>query len=424
MTHPVDRPERVVVVGAGLAGLRTVQELRGQGFDGSLVLIGAEPHRPYDRPPLSKELLSGETDSSELEAAWDDLDVELRLGVTVTRLDPERQVVVMDDAGEVAEVEFDACVLATGAVPLRIAGEPAVTLRTLDDALALRSVLGLAPSGRRLAVVGAGWIGAEVATVAAARGWDVDVIEAAAAPLHGSLPAEVAALTVPWYAAAGVELHLGSLVTEVVAAGEGGQRHLVRLDDGRSLEADVVLEGVGVRPATAWLADGGPSVVELDRRGAVLVDEWLRTSAPGVWATGDVAARWSPRYGRRLPGGHWEDALRAPATVAGSVLAGGSWAEPPGVEPYDAVPWVWSDHLGHSLQLFGVTEGRLVLRGDPSATGGGWSACWLDGDDRLRGVLVVDKPREVSQARRVVDSLVDPARLADVSLTLREAAEV
>lgn len=406
-------PRRIVVVGAGLAGLRTVQELRGRGHDGELVLVGAEPHRPYDRPPLSKELLlasAEEPATPTLEADWDALDVRLQLATTATGLGDG---IVATTAGE---VPFDAVVVATGSVPRRVAGERALVLRTVEDARVLRAAL---VPGARVAVVGAGWIGAEVATAAAAAGCRTTVVEAAPAPLAGALPLEVGALTVPWYAESRIDLVLGCAV---VAVEPSGGAHRVRLADGGVIEADVVVEGVGVRPATDWLADSG---LDLHASGAVRTDAGLRANRPGVWAVGDAAAWESRRYGRVVHSEHWDDALHAPEVVAASVLGD------PGAA-YDPVPYVWSEQLGHYVQYAGAHQGAsdLVHRGKPGDPGG-WTLCWVDrvGDasgtaGRLRAVLAVDRPRDVVQGRRLAASgaLIDLDLLADPSTALRAAA--
>ena len=388
--HPVD-VQRVVVVGAGLAGSRALQELRAQGFTGEVVLVGAEPHLPYDRPPLSKAVLQGQADTTTLDVPWASLDVTLRLSTRATGL---REGVVETDAGE---LPYDGLVLACGARPVLPSGwEGACVLRTLDDALALRARL---VPGARVVVVGAGWIGAEVATAAAAAGCACMVVEAAAAPLSGAL-GEVGALTVPWYAAAGVELRLGARVAAV-------EPEAVVLAGGERLPADLVVVGVGATPDTAWLQ----GAVELDR--GVVVDEHLAASLPGVVAAGDCAARWSPRFGARLRVEHWDDALHAPVAAVSTLLG------TPAV--HDPVPYFWSEQLGHRLQHVGhaTATATVVHRGEPGGADG-WSVGWLEGE-RLVALLAVDRPRDLAQARRRIGSPVDPARLADPVVPVKEA---
>jgi 3-phenylpropionate/trans-cinnamate dioxygenase ferredoxin reductase subunit len=385
--------DRVVVVGAGLAGLQTVAALRAQGYAGRLALVGAEPHLPYDRPPLSKALLLGDTDDSTIEADWAAWDVDLRRGVSATGL---REGVLETDAGELG---WDRLVLATGAVAARPPGtEAALTLRTRDDALALRRRL---LPGTRLVIVGAGWIGAEVATAALRVGARVTVVEALGTPHAGALPAEVGMRMLPWWSAA--DLRLGEAVVSVGP-------EAVHLRSGAAVAADVVLLGVGARPATAWLR-GSP--VELTDRGAVAVGGSLRTSMPGVWAVGDAAAWQSPRYGTRMHVEHWDNALRAPAVVATGLLGGDA--------TWDPVPYFWSEQWGRMVQYAGHHPGadRVVWREDAH----GWAVCWLAGD-RLVAMLTVDRPRDLVQGRRIMQAggAVDADRLADPALAVTAAA--
>jgi 3-phenylpropionate/trans-cinnamate dioxygenase ferredoxin reductase subunit len=387
----------VVVVGAGLAGVRTCQELRSGGYGGELVLVGAERHPPYDRPPLSKAVLLGEQDGSPLEPAWY-AGADARLGVTATGLEPG---VLRTTAGE---LRWDRLVLATGAVPRRLPGDGgALVLRTADDAARLRAAF---RPGASVLVVGAGWIGAEVVTAARRHGASVTVLEAAGAPLAVALGVEVGAFAAPWYAEVGAVLRTGVAVSTVDGAG-------VTLAGGERLPADAVVEGIGVRPDLAWLAGSG---VDVDpASGGVLVDEHCRASLAGVYAVGDCAARWSPRLGRRVRTEHWDDALHAPA-VAAAVLLG----DPDAL--YDPVPYVWSQQFGRFLQWAGWRDGPpAVWRGDPA--GRSWSAAWLDADSRLTGFLSVDRPRDAVQARRAVDAgtPVDPGKLADPAVPVRNA---
>ena len=249
--------------------------------------------------------------------------------------------------------------------------------------------------GARVVVVGAGWIGAEVATAAAAAGCDVVVVEGAPGPLWTAL-GEVGELTRPWYDAAGVRLRTSTAVERVADDG-------VVLVGGEVLPADVVVVGVGARPETGWLEGSG---LELDR--GVVVDEHLAASWPGVVAVGDCAARWSPRYAARLRVEHWDEALHAPAAAVSTLLGTPVVHDPP--------PSFWSEQLGHRLQHVGVASGadQVVHRADGSGTG------WLR-EGRLVAWLAVDRPREQAQARKRLGDVVDPARLADPSLGLREA---
>ncbi|MFC4589764.1 NAD(P)/FAD-dependent oxidoreductase [Sphaerisporangium corydalis] len=384
----------VVVVGAGLAGVRSVEALRARGYRGRVTLVGDEDHRPYDRPPLSKAVLLGELDSTAVDSDLGALDVDLRTSVAAKGL---REGAVETTEGE---LEYDGLIIATGAAPIRLRGEGTQhVLRTIDDALALR---GLLVPGARVVVVGAGWIGAEVATAARRAGCEVTVVEAARSPLAVALGTEVGGLTVPWYAEAGIDLRLGTMVGSVDPGG-------LTMMDGSWLPADVVVTGVGVRPTVGWLAGSG---VELDN--GVLVDEHLSTSMKGVVAVGDCANWLSRRFGRRMRVEHWDTALHAPETAVATLL--GETAV------YDPVPYFWSEQFGRMLQYAGHHDGaRLVLRGDPAA-GRRWSAFWLTDDDRMAAILTVEVPRDLVQGRRIIEGgqRLDVDRATDPSVPLRD----
>jgi 3-phenylpropionate/trans-cinnamate dioxygenase ferredoxin reductase subunit len=401
------RIERVVIAGAGLAGLRAAEELRGRGYAGAITMVGAELRPPYDRPPLTKKFMTGQLDDTTLAADPVALGLDLRLGEAATGLDSG---VLRTNRGEHA---FDALVVATGAAPVRLPGSGGQRfLRTFDDAWALRDAL---RPGTRLAVVGAGWIGAELATTAKARGCLVTVVEAAATPLAGALGDKVGSATVPWYADAGVGLRLGQPVESVEQDG-------LALPGGGWLPADLVVVAAGVRPQVDWLAG---SQVKLDD--GVAVDERLRTSAPGVYAAGDCAAFVSARYGRRLRVEHWDNALHAPRVVAANIVGGD--------ETYDPVPYFWSEQFGRMVQYAGHHSGadRLIWRGDPADPE--WAACWLAGSppgdpgaaegtgERLVALLTVGRPRDLLQGRRVIaaGAAVDPDRLTDPGIPVRDA---
>jgi 3-phenylpropionate/trans-cinnamate dioxygenase ferredoxin reductase component len=391
-------PERVVVAGGGLAGLRTIEELRGQGYAGAVTLVGAEPRLPYDRPPLSKKLMVGALDDTSLREELDSLQVEARLAESAVGLDVAPHGGVLRT--ERGELGFDALVLATGASPVTLPGEGRQhVLRTLDDALELRKLL---TPGTSLAIVGAGWIGAELATAGAHLGCRVTVVEAAATPLSAAVGPEIGAVTERWYAASGVDLRLGVGVDSVQSGG-------LALAGGEWLPADVVVTAVGVRPCVGWLAESG---IALDN--GVAVDGQLRSSAPGVLAVGDCAAFWSGRYDRRLRFEHWDVALHAPAVAAANVLGGGL--------AYDPVPYFWSEQFGRMLQYVGYHGGadRLLWRGDHD--GDRWAAAWLAGD-RLVALLTVGLPRDMLQGRRVIEAAapVDPQRLADPAVPVRDS---
>jgi NADPH-dependent 2,4-dienoyl-CoA reductase/sulfur reductase-like enzyme len=389
------RVERVVIAGAGLAGLRTLEELRSRGYAGPVTLVGAEARPPYDRPPLSKGVLAGEADDSTLRSDLSALGADVRLGEPAISL---ADGVLRTARGEYA---YDRLVLATGAVPVPLPGPgPQRLLRTLDDALSLRAVL---RPGLRLAIVGAGWIGAEVATVAAALGCLVTVVEAAQAPLAAALGAEAGSRTSAWYAAAGVSLRLGEAVSSVQPGG-------LALANGGWLAADEIVTAVGVRPQVRWLAGSGIAL-----ENGIATDEQLRASVPGIFAVGDCAAFWSPRYRRRLRFEHWDVALRAPEVLAANLLGGS--------EVYDPVPYFWSEQFGRMVQYAGYHRAadQLVWRGDPA--GERFAACWL-ADGRLMALLTVGLPRDLRQGRQLIAAglPVDPVRIADPAIAVRDAA--
>jgi 3-phenylpropionate/trans-cinnamate dioxygenase ferredoxin reductase component len=390
-----------VVAGAGLAGLRTCAELRERGFTGPITLIGAETRPPYDRPPLSKKVLTDGVDPS-LQADFGALEVDFRPGEAATGMDAEALITSRD------KYPYDRLVLATGAVPVALPGPgPQRFLRNYDDALALRALF---RPGLRLAIVGAGWIGAELATAAAAAGCEVTVVEAGPAPLASAVGAPVGAQTSRWYAAAGVRLRTGLAVESVQSAGsEPGSEQGLALAGGGWIAADEIVTAVGVRPATAWLEGSG-----LWLENGVAVDAGLRASRPGVYAVGDCAAFESGRFGRRLRFEHWDVALHAPEVVAANVLGGD--------EVYDPVPYFWSEQFGRMLQYAGYhgDAERLVWRGDPA--GPAWAACWL-AVGRLVAILTVDRPRDLLQGRRVIASAspVDVGRLTDPAIPVKDA---
>ncbi|MFE7763930.1 NAD(P)/FAD-dependent oxidoreductase [Streptomyces sp. NPDC057438] len=404
MRHRGGTPaRRVVVVGAGMAGVQTAVALREQGFSGDVTLIGAEPHQPYDRPPLSKAVLLGKAEGSAFDVDFEALGIELLLGREVLGLRPADHA--LDTAA--GPVPYDLLVLATGAEPIMLPGAEGVPgvhlLRTLDDAERLRPVLA---RQHDIVVVGAGWIGAEFATAAREAGCAVTVVEAADRPLAGALPAEVAAPMAAWYADSGATLRTHARVERV----EPGT---VVLDDGTRVPAGAVVVGIGARPATAWLKDSG---IELGTYGEVVADDHLRASAPDVYAVGDCASFPSGRYGRRLLVHHWDNALQGPRTVAANIVG-----ETPA--PYDPVPYFWSEQFGRFVQYAGdhASADTMVRRGDP--TGAAWSVCWLR-EGRLVALLAVGRPRDLAQGRRLIEAgtPVDPELLRDPARPLKAAA--
>lgn len=315
---------KVVIVGAGLAGLRTAESLRDKGFDGPITLLGEESHLPYDRPPLSKHVLRGEREPMLLrpEDAYAELDLDLRLGVEVTGLDLTAQTVETADG----PVPYDHLVVATGAAPRRLPGAPGHVLRTVDDARGLAPLL---QPGKVLGIVGAGLIGCEVAASARAKGAEVHVVDVLPKPCVRVLGEQVADRIKALHEGHGVVFHLG---TGVLRAEE----HKLELADGTVLEVDAVLEAMGVVPTTGWLAGSG---VALDD--GVVCDE-VGKAAPGVWAVGDVA-RWG---GTRHE--HWTSAADQAAVVADAILGS--------AEPVTGPPYWWSDQYDVKLQGLGRIE--------------------------------------------------------------------
>ncbi|GAA2491763.1 FAD-dependent oxidoreductase [Streptomyces gobitricini] len=403
MNERMQAERRVVVVGAGMAGVQTAVALREQGFTGPVRLIGAEPHQPYDRPPLSKAVLLGTAEGSAFDVDFEALGIELRLGVEVTALRPDAHEVDT----EAGPVPYDVLVVATGARPVALPGSEGVRgvhlLRTLDDAERLRPVLA---DKHDVVVVGAGWIGAEFTTAAREAGCAVTVLEAADRPLAGALPAEVAAPMAAWYEESGAKLLTHARVGHL----EPGE---VALEDGRLLPAEAVVVGIGARPATDWLAGSG---VALGAGGAIVADEHLRTSAPDVYAVGDCASFPSARYGERLMVHHWDNALQGPRTVAAAVVG-----EVP--RPYDPVPYFWSEQFGRFVQYAGhhAAADTMVWRGDPA--GAAWSVAWLR-QGALVALLAVGRPRDLAQGRKLIEAgtPLDPERVGDPSVPLKSAA--
>ncbi|MGX5182012.1 NAD(P)/FAD-dependent oxidoreductase [Streptomyces avermitilis] len=393
---------RVVVVGAGMAGVQTAVALREQGFTGRVTLIGAEPHQPYDRPPLSKAVLLGKAEGSAFDVDFEALGIELQLGREALGLRPEDHELDTDSG----PVPYDVLVAATGAEPIQLPGAEGVPgvhlLRTLDDAERLRPVLA---QQHDIVVVGAGWIGAEFATAAREAGCAVTVVEAADRPLAGALPAEVAAPMTAWYGDSGARLLTHARVERI----EPGA---VVLDNGSRVPAGAVVVGIGARPATAWLVGSG---IALGAHQEVLADNHLRTSLPDVYAVGDCASFPSGRYEARLLVHHWDNALQGPRTVAANIIG-----EAPAA--YDPVPYFWSEQFGRFVQYVGhhATADATVWRGDPQ--GAAWAVCWLR-EGRLVALLAVGRPRDLAQGRKLIESgaPMNPELLADASRPLKAA---
>ena len=336
--------ERIVVVGASLAGLRAAEALRRAGFTGSLTLVGAEDHLPYDRPPLSKQVLAGDWDVDRLWLRppddYEPLGLDLRLGRRATDLDVEGREVLLH-GGEV--LPYDGVIIATGAAPRRLPGCPqldgVVELRTLDDALALRTAFEQEP---KVVVVGAGFIGAEVAATARQRGLDVTVLEALPVPLSRGLGDRMGTACAALHLDHGVDVRCG-----VGVSGFEGERRVtgVRLTNGAVVPADVVVVGVGVTPETAWLESSG-----LELNDGVVCDELCR-AAPGVYVAGDVARWTNPLVGQSMRVEHWTNAAEQGQAAAENLLAGEGAGS-----PFAPVPYFWSDQYEVKIQFVGLAR--------------------------------------------------------------------
>ncbi|MDX6733425.1 MAG: 3-phenylpropionate/trans-cinnamate dioxygenase ferredoxin reductase component [Baekduia sp.] len=399
-----------VIVGAGLTGAKAAETLRAEGFDGRVVLVGAESQRPYERPPLSKDYLRGEAARENLDVHdagfYTEQDIELRLGQTAVSLDPSAHEVTLDDGERLA---YDRLLLATGAEPRRLATAGAdldgvLSLRTVEDADELRRRL---DRGGAVVVVGAGWIGAEVAASARQRGLDVTVLDPAAVPLERVLGREVGALYGDVHADHGVRMLMGT----GVEAFEGQTKvERVRTTDGQALDCDFVVVGVGVAPRTGLAAAAGLAVDD-----GILVDEHLQTSCSDVFAAGDVANAHHPLYGRRIRVEHWASALHQGPVAARSMLGRAA--------VYDRVPYFFSDQydVGMEYAGFAATWDRVVFRGDPASRE--FIAFWL-ADDRVVAGMNVNVWDVSEHIQRLVgDRLpVDDRRLADPDVRLEDVA--
>jgi NADPH-dependent 2,4-dienoyl-CoA reductase/sulfur reductase-like enzyme len=378
--------ERVVIVGASLAGLRAAETLRQQEFAGSIVVVSDENEVPYDRPPLSKKVLSGEWEADRIRLRkpeiLESLNVEWVLGDGATALDVAECHVTLRSG---RRLDFDGVIVATGGVVRRLPGQPdwrgVHVLRSLSDSLSLRDEL---TSGRRVVVIGAGFIGLEVAATARTRGCDVTVLEGAPAPLIRGLGAEMGQVIARIHEQNGVSVRCGVKVDGFVE-GEPGTVAGIRLTDGDVVPADVVVVGVGVSPATGWLESSG-----LELRDGVVCDENLR-AAPRVYAAGDVA-RWPNRLlGREVRVEHWTNASEQGAAAARNLLAE-SCGEVGA--PYESVPFFWSDQFTIRIQFLGRAEGDEtveIVTGSPDENS--FVALYHHGDE-FRAVLGVSRPKQ------------------------------
>ncbi len=399
----------VLVIGASLAGLTATETLRNGGYEGDLIVIDASPTLPPDRPPLSKQVLAGawepERAVHRVADRLPELDVDLRLGLTATSLDAAARRVTLSDG---SQMEAAGIVLAMGASPRHLPGVPPAgvhVLRTMEDCLALRADLDAAPA--RVAVVGAGFIGAEVAATCRGRGLEVTMIEAGGLPLGRVLPDAIGSFVAELHRAHGVDVCLGVGV-DALETDDDGRVRSVRLDGGASVDADVVVVGIGVVPSTGWLEGSG---LELDD--GVRCDPTC-LAAPGIVAAGDVASWHNQRFDQVMRVEQWENAIEQGEYAGRRLLAelnsGSAGAGRP-MEPFAPIPWFWSDQYDRKIQMAGrpggddelvVVEGSI---GEGDVTGRKFVAL-LRRDDRCTAVIGVNRPRHVMQARmKMAESL-------------------
>ena len=392
MTIPAPGLPSVVIVGASLGGLRTATGLRRLKFEGRITLVGDEPHLPYDRPPLSKEVLAGEKQPADATLRpvgfFEEQGIDLRLGSPAVGLDADARTITL---GTGEALQYDAAVIATGARARRLPGVadiPAVyVMRTLDDSAAIRSSFDTA---RHLLVVGAGFIGSEVAASARSRGVDVTIIEAADQPLAMAVGAEVGERCAALHGLYGVELRCGVGGVGVEETPDGLS---VGLSDGAEIPCDVVVVGIGVIPNIEWLEGSG---IDLDR--AVVCDRYLRTSLPGVYALGDLASWYNPLLRQRMRVEHWTNTVEQSTTVARNILNSFGGDDP---VAYSGIPYFWSDQYGHRLQLVGLASRDEVVFVHDSPDEVSLMALYRRGD-RFGGAFAIDRVGPLMKMRRLV----------------------
>lgn len=389
--------DHVVVVGASLAGLQAAQTLRRGDESMRITMVGDEAHLPYDRPPLSKHYLAGswEEDKLRLRAAADPdaLGLEWKLGTRATALDLDARSLTLTnvESGAVEELAFDGLVIATGASPRQLPGsdlDGVHVLRTLDDATGLRAAFDAEPN--HVVVIGAGFIGAEVAATARERGLTVSMVEAADTPLSRVLPIEAGEQITALHRAHGVDVYLGVGATIV---GDGKKVTGVALDSGSTIEADVVVIGIGVVPSTGWLESSGLTIDN-----GVVCDATCM-AAPGIVVAGDVA-RWpNERFGSELTRvEQWDNAVEQGGYVARRLMA---WAAEEEIEPYTPVPWFWSDQYDRKIQLAGVPTAKSELV-QGSFDEQRFVQIFLDDNDAFVGALTWNRPRQAIQSRQLI----------------------
>lgn len=398
----MSRSTTYVIVGGGLAAAKAAEALRANDFDGHVIVFAGEEHLPYERPPLSKEYLAGKKSPSDFTvqpAAWyRDHDIDLRLGTEISAIEPHKHAVTLPDD---EAVSYDKLLLATGSRSRRpnLPGADANGvhyLRTLDESQALDAVLN---DGAALAVVGAGWIGLEVAATARDRGVAVTVVETAKLPLLAAMGPEMAEVFAQLHRAHGVDLRLESGVAAITTA--GGRATGLELTDGSTVPADAVLVAVGAAPNVELAEAAGLAMAG----GGVQVDASLRTSDPDIFAVGDIAAAEHPLLGTRIRTEHWANALKQPAVAAAAMMGRTGDAA-----TYAELPYFFTDQYDLGMEYVGYSPGykKVVTRGD--VAGREFTAFWLDGDNRvLAGMNVniwegLDDIKEMIRSRTPVDA--------------------
>jgi NADPH-dependent 2,4-dienoyl-CoA reductase/sulfur reductase-like enzyme len=388
-------PNRIVIIGSGLAGASAAAALRDRGYDGSVLVLGSDRHLPYELPALSKGVLLGEADEPDWvreESFYADHDITLQRGVTATRIELGARL-VLDNSG--GEYRYDRLLVATGSRPRSLpvpgADLPGLrTLRSLDDSLALRSAFAEA---ERVVIVGAGWIGTEAAAAARKHGAEVTVVDQVPAPLGSVLGVEVAAVFRDLHTEHGVKWRLGSKVAEFTGGPDGVRA--VRLQGGEELPADVVLVAVGAAPRVELAHAAG---LELSDDGGVSVDAGLRTAAPDVYAAGDIAAHFHPRYGKRVRVEHWANAKNQGTHVAGNLIGEN--------DPYLDSPYFFSDQYDLGCEYRGLADidtDELVVRGDLATRE--FIAFWLR-DGKVTAAMNVNSWDDSDALKSLVDSRV------------------
>ena len=384
----------LTVVGASLAGLTAVRALRDQGYEGRITVVGDEVHAPYDRPPLSKDFLAGTVSENDLKLQTPEdasLDVDWRLGRTAEALDTAERAIVLDNGERIVS---DGVVIATGARARRLPGQGLCgvhTLRTLDDAIALRKAL---VPGSRLVVIGAGFIGSEIASTAAGMGIETDVVEAEPVPLRKPLGVEMGRVCAALHATRNVRLHTGVGVAGLVG---NGRVAAVKLANGKTLPADVVVVGIGAVPCVDWLIGSGLRLdngVRTDARGV--------TNVPKVVAVGDCANSDRPNATTPMRLEHWTNAVQQPIAAVSALLSRNY--TPPA---HHRLPYFWSDQYGHRIQFAGHrTENTTVevIEGDVEAFD--FLALYRDRTGSPVAVLAVDRARSFGRWRRQLAMLL------------------